>query len=355
MTRKHGLAATGVVAAVLLLIAPQVLDTFWVSNLVQILVFGLFALSVSFLLGHAGMLPLGHAAFFAAGAYGTAYLQVVMGQSIAVSVAGGIGLAVLLGTLFSFAVRTTDVYFLLVTLALGMVVWGLAHSWTSVTRGENGIGGVVLPEMSGVDFADLHSYYYVVLAIVAATAVGYYVLVRSPFGLTLRGIRESQARMRTLGYNVIAHKAAAFILSAFIAGVAGVLYIYWNNFVSPPTAGLLRSAEAKLAAIIGGPTTILGAWFGAGVIVLIRNYLSAVMARYLTVMGLVFMAVALFFPKGVVGWRRVPTIVSSGRRVPAAEGGEPRGEEEAEQVGVGEVRTGAGRENQRREGESSRG
>jgi branched-chain amino acid transport system permease protein len=296
------------VGLVVLLVVPQLLSTFWVSNLVQILVFGLFALSVSFLVGHTGMLPLGQAAFFAAGAYGAAWLQVIAGRGAIVSALGGVGLALLTSLVFSFAVRTQGVYFLLLTLAQGMIVWGVANRWTSVTRGENGIGGVALPTVGGVPLGRMDVYYYLVLVVVLVIVAGYFVLIHSPFGLTMRGIRDSESRMRALGYNVVLHKFVAFVLAGTMAGVAGVLYVYWNNFVSPPTAALLRSAEAKLAAIIGGPTTIIGAWFGAAVIILIRNYLSITLARYMTVMGLVFVLAALFFPGGLLGRTPRPTL-----------------------------------------------
>jgi branched-chain amino acid transport system permease protein len=305
--RRVALPLAGI-GLVILLVVPQFLSTFWVSNLVQILVFGLFALSVSFLVGHTGMLPLGQAAFFAAGAYGAAWLQVTAGRSAIVSALGGVGLALLASLVFSFAVRTQGVYFLLLTLAQGMIVWGVANRWTSVTRGENGIGGVALPSVGGVPLGRMNVYYYIVLAVVLVIVAGYFVLIHSPFGLTMRGIRDSESRMRALGYNVVLHKFVAFVFAGTMAGVAGVLYVYWNNFVSPPTAALLRSAEAKLAAIIGGPTTIIGAWFGAAVIILIRNYLSISLARYMTVMGLVFVLAALFFPGGLLGRTPRPTL-----------------------------------------------
>jgi branched-chain amino acid transport system permease protein len=311
---RNVLLAVSGVGLVVLLILPQMLSMFWISNLVQILVFGLFALSVSFMVGHAGMLPLGQAAFFAAGAYGAAWLQVSAGRSALVSAIGGVGLALLVSLMFSFAVRTQGVYFLLLTLAQGMIVWGVANRWTSVTRGENGIGGVNLPAVGGVPLGRMDVYYYIVLAVVLAIAAGYFVMIHSPFGLTLRGIRDSESRMRALGYNVVLPKFVAFVTAGTMAGVAGVLYVYWNNFVSPPTAALLRSAEAKLAAIIGGPTTIIGAWFGAAVIILIRNYLSITVARYMTVMGLVFVLAALFFPGGLLGRHPRPTLRGRGRR-----------------------------------------
>jgi len=291
-----------VMAAIAALAAPRVLDTFWTSMLIQILVFGLFALSADLLIGHAGLLPMGHAAFFAVGAYATAILEVRHGQGFALSVAGGLLAATLLAVVFGLAVRTGDVYFILLTLALGNVVWGGMMRWTSLTGGENGVSNVPPPILAGFRLQRLEDYYYLVLAVIVACAFGYRKLVSSPFGLTLRGIRESESRMRALGYRVGAHKLAAFVLAGFLAGLAGVLYIYWNRFVSPAAAGFLVSAEAVLMVILGGSGTVLGPFLGAAVIILIRSYGSAYFVEWwMTAMGLVFIATVLWAPHGLLG------------------------------------------------------
>ncbi len=215
--------------------------------------------------------------------------------------------------------RARGVYFLLVTLALGMSAWGLANRWTSVTRGENGITGVFPPVVFGIDLSSLRSYYYVVLGVTVLCLAAYTRLVRSPFGLTLRGIRDSESRMETLGYHVGLHRWVAWMVSGMFASIAGVLYVYWNKFVSPGTLILLRSAEAKLMAILGGPETLAGPWVGAWIVVFIRNYMSGELDRYLTLMGLVFVLTAIFFPKGLFARFRTRTLEAS---FPAASPGE---------------------------------
>lgn len=277
----------------------------------QAFVFGLLALSVAFLVGHVGMLPLGHAALFGAAAYGAAYFQVELGGSIWLAPLVGILAGMIMTTLFSFSVRARGVYFLLVTLALGMSAWGLANRWTSVTRGENGITAVFPPVVFGIDLSSLRAYYYVVLAVTALCLAAYARLVRSPFGLTLRGIRDSESRMETLGYNVGLHRWVAWMVSGMFASIAGVLYVYWNKFVSPGTLILLRSAEAKLMAILGGPETLAGPWVGAWIVVFIRNYMSGELDRYITLMGLVFVLTAIFFPKGLFARFRTRTLEAS--------------------------------------------
>jgi branched-chain amino acid transport system permease protein len=290
--------------AVLALVAPLVLDTFWISLVIQMLVFGLLALSVDLLTGHTGLLPMGHAGFFAVAAYATAILEVRHGQGPWVSAAGGVLAALGLALAFGLSVRTSGVYFILLTLALGHIVWGVAMRWTTFTGGENGVSNVPPPHLAGVSFAPLSSYYYLVLAVVSACVLGYRVLVRSPFGLALRGIRESETRMRGLGYDVFAHKYVAFVLSGALAGVAGVLYAYWNRFVSPATANFHASAEAVLMGILGGTGTIVGPLVGAAVVLAIRNWVSGYLTWWTAVMGAVFIVTVLWAPQGLVGLAR---------------------------------------------------
>ena len=277
--RRAAAPSAWVLVAVVALLAPRMLDTFWTSLLIQILVFGLFALSADLLIGHVGLLPMGHAAFFAVGAYATAILEVRHGQGFVLSVLGGLVAATLLAVVFGLAVRTGDVYFILLTLALGNVVWGAAMRWTSFTGGENGVSNVPAP----------------VIALFTALAAERPEVFRVI-------IRESESRMRALGYRVGAHKLAAFVLSGALAGLAGVLYIYWNRFVSPAAAGFLVSAEAVLMVILGGSGTVLGPFLGAAVIILIRSYGSAYfVAWWMTAMGLVFIATVLWAPHGLLG------------------------------------------------------
>lgn len=299
------------IAALLVVVtaAPAFLGLFWTSIVIQILIFGLFALSHDLLIGHTGLLPLGHAAFFSVAAYTTAILQVSYDQPVAVAAVAGLGAGFLLAVIFGFSIRTPGVYFILLTLALGMIIWGIAHRWSSFTGGDNGIVGVDPPVVFGIDFSVLDNYYYFVLVSVAICVFIYWLVVNSPFGLTLRGIRESEERMRSLGYRVQMHKFVAFVMSGSLAGVAGVLYVYWNKFMSPAAATLARSAEAVLMVIVGGTGTLSGPFVGAAVITWIRNQLSADVDRFMTVMGLIFILTAMYATHGLIGvvrraWKR---------------------------------------------------
>lgn len=296
--RKWPLLFCAVAAA---LFAPLYLGPFWLSLLMQILIFGLLALSVELLLGHIGLFSVCQAAFFAVSAYTVAILQVKYGQPTIVAVPAGLGAAIILSLIYGIAVRTSGVYFILVTIALGHVFWGISWTWVSFTNGEGGITNVPAPAVGSLTITSHSSYYYIVLAVVALCVVGYHTLTRSPFGLTLRGIRESESRMRGLGYNIAAHKYTAFVLAGTLSGIAGLLYIYFNRFVSPANAEFFLSIEVALMVLVGGTGTILGPFIGSAIMLGLRNYVSAYIDQWMIVMGLIFIITMLWTPDGVLG------------------------------------------------------
>ena len=292
------------IAIALLVVAaglPWVAGEFWTTLLTQILIFGLLALSADLLLGHAGLFSLCHASFFAVAAYTTAILQVRHGVSTALAAPAGILAGTLLAFVFAFAVRTRGVYFILITLAFGYIIWGVAYRWASFTGGDNGVTGVPFPAVGTLRVGGATTYYYVVLVIVLLCAWAYRVLVSSPFGLTLRGIKSSESRMRSLGYDVGLHLYVAFALSGVLASVAGVLYVYYNRFINPTAAGFPVSVEAVLMAIIGGTGTILGPFLGSGIILVLRNWVSGFFHYYTAVLGIVFIVTVLWAPQGIMG------------------------------------------------------
>lgn len=299
MTAARAAAVVGVVVALALL--PQVAGPFWMGLATQMIVFGLLALSVDLLLGHAGLFSICHGSFFAVAAYTTAILQVRYAVPTALAAPAGLLAGTLLGLLFGLAVRTRGVYFILITIAFGYVVWGVAHRWSSFTGGDNGVTNVPFPAVGGLRVESHTDYYYLVLLVVALCALGYRVLVRSPFGLTLRGIKGSESRMRSLGYDSNRHLYAAFVLSAALASLAGVLYVYYNRFVNPVAASFPVSVEAALMAILGGTGTIAGPFIGSAIILGLRNWVSSFFELYATVMGIVFIVTVLWAPEGLVG------------------------------------------------------
>jgi len=291
-------ALIGLAAA---LAAPLAAGPFWMALLTQILIFGLLALSVDMLLGHAGLFSVCHAAFFAVSAYTVAILQVRYGQPTVIAAPAGLLAGTLLAIVYGAAVRTRGVYFILTTIAMGYIIWGAVYRWASFTGGDNGITNVPAPAIGGVPLQSPVAYYYFVLAVVIACAMGYGVLVRSPFGLSLRGIKGSESRMQSLGYRTTAHLYAAFVLSGAMASLAGVLYVYYNKFVNPVTASFNISIEVALMAIVGGSGTILGPFIGAGVFLGMRNWVSSFFELHAAVIGLVFIVTILWAPTGIMG------------------------------------------------------
>jgi branched-chain amino acid transport system permease protein len=308
--RGTWLAVGLVVIAALAL--PELAGPFWTGLVTQMLIFGLLALSADFLLGHAGLFSLTHASFFAVSAYTVAILQVRYGVPTLLAAPAGLALGTLLGALFGMSVRTRGVYFILITIALGYVVWGVAHRWASFTGGDNGVTNVPFPSIGGWGITSHTQYYYFMLIVIVLCCLGYRVLVRSPFGLGLRGIKASESRMKSLGYHTDLHLYAAFVISAAMASLAGVLYVYYNHFVNPVASSFPISVEAVLMGIVGGSGTIVGPFLGSGVVLGLRNWVSSFFEMHHAIMGVVFVATVLWAPDGLVGlasrlrvrWRR---------------------------------------------------
>ncbi len=290
--------ATGVMAA-----AAPFLPSYPLTLCTQALIAAMLAMSLDVLLGYTGLASLGHAAYFGVGAYVVAILATEHQVGLAGCLAAGILAAAVTAALFGLiAIRATGTYFLMITLALGMVVWGLAFRWVSLTKGDNGIAGIPRPELpfGGSLWPPLSFFYFVLVAALFAWAL-LGLLVSSPFGLGLRGIRESESRMRALGYNVWLHKYLAFVLSGTCAGWAGVLWAYYNGFVSPIDVQLVTSVEALLMVALGGPGTLVGPALGAAIIVFLKNFVSVYTKRWLLILGAVYIGAILFAPRGLVG------------------------------------------------------
>jgi branched-chain amino acid transport system permease protein len=304
MRASLAIAVIGLSAAAAI---PLLAGEFWVTLLTQIMIFGLLALSADFMLGNAGLFSLCHAAFFAVAAYTTAILQVRYGAATALAAPAGVAAGTLLALVFAAAVRTRGVYFILITLAFGYIVWGVAYRWASFTGGDNGVTNVPFPAVGAFRVSGATQYYYVVLAVIVLCGLAYRMLLASPFGLTLRGIKSSESRMRSLGYDVGRHLYVAFVLSGIFASVAGVLYVYFNRFINPVAASFPVSVEAVLMAIVGGSGTILGPFLGSGLILILRNWVSGFFHYYTAVLGIVFIVTVLWAPQGIMGllarWR----------------------------------------------------
>jgi branched-chain amino acid transport system permease protein len=294
------LAVVAPLAAVLVL-GPLFLSSYWVGLLTEMVVLAILAMSLDILLGYTGLPSFGHAAFFGIAAYGVAVLSTRYGAGFAATVLGGLLLGTALSAVFGLIVsHVRDVYFLMITLALGMVLWGLSYRWIPVTGGDNGISGIPpLAAHAGLPAGGPVVFYYVTLLVFAVCAVLMVVLVRSPFGLSLRGIRENEGRMKSLGFNTWLHCYLSYVISGAFASVAGVMWAYYNGFVSPTYLELTASSELFLMVTLGGPATLVGPVLGAGAIVLLKNVMSAYTARWLLILGIVYIVTILLAPQGV--------------------------------------------------------
>jgi branched-chain amino acid transport system permease protein len=290
--------------AALALIVPYS-GSFVVLLATRAMAFAILAMSVDLLLGFTGLSSMGQAAYFGVGAYLTAVLATKfhfgLGWDFWIVVILGILLSAALAALFGlFAIRAGGVYFLMITLALGQCVWGLAYRWNSLTGGDNGINMSGRPNF-GLDLGNEVTFFYLVFAFFAVSMALMFVLVRSPFGQSLAGIRERELRMQILGYNTWLHKYIAFIIAGGFGGLAGVLWAQTNGHVSPETLVLTTSVDSLLMVVLGGAGTLIGAAIGSAIVFGLREYLSTLVPWWQYVLGGVYVLTILYLPMGLMG------------------------------------------------------
>ena len=292
------------VLAVVAMLAPFT-GPFVILLLAQVLVLGIMAMSVDLLLGYTGLPSLGQAAYLGVGAYLTAILATRYGIGlgwdfwivVALGMLSGAATAAFFGL---FAIRASGVYFLMITLALGMCVWGLAYRWNSLTGGDNGINMRGRPKLGDLAFSNDLTFFYVVLGFFLASFFALHLLVSSPFGKSLVGIRERELRMRILGYNTWLHKYIAFVIAGAFGGLAGVLWAHLNGIVSPSDVILTTSVDALLMVVLGGPGTLVGGLIGATLVVFLREYLATLVQWWQYVLGAVYVLTILYLPGGIM-------------------------------------------------------
>ena len=301
--KRAALAAALVVLATLPL---WLRSTYYVNISSQILFYAVFALAVNVLAGYAGLVSLGHAGLFGIAAYAAGKL-LTGGLGHAVVIGGALAITLFASAVFAvLALRGTGLGFVMITVALGQIVWGVAYRWISLTNGDNGINISGRPQPFGLSLATPAGFYWATLAVFLAALATMWIFVGSPFGVSVRGTRDQPRRMNALGYHVWMIRFLAFLFSGFWSGVAGLLYLYYNQFVSPQAVALTASAEALLMVIAGGTGTLLGPIVGAGLVVIVKNVASAYIERWNFVLGAIFVAIVVFMPEGLVpGTRRL--------------------------------------------------
>ena len=330
MSENGPRAVNGRAKAAALMLAAGVLAAlpFWVSGVFyvnissQILIYAVFALGLNVLVGYAGLVSLGHAGILGLAAYAAAIaLAAGFGHAEAILFALA---ATLAGTAVfaALALRATGIGFIMITLALGQILWGLAYRWISLTSGDNGINVATRPAPFGFDLSDPNAFYYATLAVFALALAAAAVFIHSPFGASLKGTRDQPRRMNALGYHVWLIRFYACLFSGLLTGVAGILFVYYNQFISPQTLALTSSAEVLLMVISGGSGTLLGPIAGAALVVIVKNLASAYIERWNMLLGAIFVAIVVFMPEGLVpGSVRLAQWALKALRPPAAPAG----------------------------------
>lgn len=306
-TRRWLWAALALAGLAIALAVPRVgVPTFYVSLLTQTWILGMVAMSLDLLIGFVGLVSFMQAAFFGAGAYAVAIAATrynVTGFFSGIAI--GIVTSVLVAALFSLvALRAEGVGFIIITIALNQILWGLAYQWVSMSGGDNGITGFTRPAIGPLNVSDNAGFYHLCLVMFVVVLLFLVALVNSPFGLVLRGVRETPRRMRALGYNVWLYRYLALLISAAIAGLAGALFAWYNQFVGPTNLALDQSTQILIIVILGGIGTLFGQVIGAGVVVFLSNALSSVTQRWELVLGAVYFIIVMYAPDGLIGLGR---------------------------------------------------
>jgi branched-chain amino acid transport system permease protein len=300
-------ALAWIVLAAVLATFPLFAGEFYVNLTSQIFIAAIFAAGLNLLVGYGGLSSLGHASYVGVAAYMSAWLSLNLAMphwaSAPLALAGTTLMACLFGVI---ALRATGLGFLMITLALSQVLWGLAYRWVAVTNGDNGLSGLTRPQPFGIDLDGASAFYYFCLVITVIALWMISRLVYSPFGAGLRGTRDQARRMAALGHNVGMVRWLTFVYAAFWGAVSGLLYVYYHKYIHPTALSLTSSAEGLLAVIAGGSGTLAGPVIGAAIVVLLKNYVSAFVERWNFLLGLVFVLIVIFMPDGLVpGVKRV--------------------------------------------------
>ena len=281
---------------------PQLAPVYFVVLATRIIIFAIFAMSLDLLMGYSGLPSLGQAAYFGVGSY-TAALLAIKGCTSFFGLLAAAGLcSALLAAVFGILVlrsATRPIYFMMLTLALAQVVWALAFQWRSVTNGDDGLSGIGKPYIGPWQLSDPASFYLVAAAVGVSCGVVLLLIANSPFGLTLKGIRESSSRMVALGYNVWLHRYIAFVIAGTFTGIAGAVLALQNGIASPGQLSVATSAEAMLMVILGGAGTMIGPAIGACIVVLLEFFVSDQTERWMSILGIIYIVVVLCAPRGI--------------------------------------------------------
>jgi len=300
-----------VLILLLLAAAPSFMGTAMISLMTRILCFGLLAMSVDIAFGYTGLWSFGHAAIFGA----SAYINAILIKQTAVSsfwilAPVSIAAAAVVSAIFAaVAARSSGLYFLLITFALGQLVYSLAMQWKTITHGSDGLWGIPYPNI-GIPLSNVSNYYFTLLVVILSGLL-LRLFTKSPFGYSLVGIRENEIRARTMGYNTRLRKIIAFVISGMFAGLSGILYLHFNGGIAPENIGMGASGMAMFMVVIGGAATLWGGFVGSAVVLILQYYISLLTPqRWPIFLGAIVIAAVFFsrggiFPRVIWLWQKV--------------------------------------------------
>ena len=303
---SRGPLITSLILCTALLAAPFVVSMYWVIILTEILTMSLFAMSFNLLFGYTGLLSFGQAGFFGAGGY-FAVLTLLHGPeslwaALAAAMLGSALLALVIGW---FCVRLDEIYFAILTLGFGMMLFTVAHNWRSVTGGSDGLGSFPIPELSlfgaQVTLFNPKNFYFLVLFVVVLGVLLLMRVVRSPFGLLLKATRENSNRVAFVGANVRSVRLFAFVIAGALAGIGGALFALFNRIASPEMLHWAFSGKAVLMTILGGSGVFLGPAVGAAIFFVLEHIITGFTTNWMIFLGAILVVLVLIFPKGVLG------------------------------------------------------
>jgi branched-chain amino acid transport system permease protein len=284
---------------VILLLLPPILPRFYTYILALIFVTALLAMSLNFVVGHGGMFQFHHAAFYGVGAYTVALILKKTSLPVWIAFISAPLAAGLVGLVIGwFCIRLTRLYFGMLQISLGSLIWAIVFRWYSVTGGDDGLHGIPMPSL----ISSLTGSYYFVLAVLSACLIALYLILKSPFGSTLQAIRDNPQRCEAVGINVRRHQLAAIVIATFFAGVAGVLFVVLEHTVFPDLLFWVLSLEIFIMCLLGGWFTFAGPILGAAIMIALRTFVGIYTEYWTMILGIILILLIFFLPEGVMGY-----------------------------------------------------
>ena len=287
----------------ILLILPPIIPRFYTYIIALIFVTGLLAMSLNMVVGHGMIFQFHHGVFYGVGAYTLALMLTKTSLPMWVGFAVGAIAAAVVGLLIGwFCVRLTRLYFGMLQISLGSLIWAIVFRWYSFTGGDDGIHGIPMPPLFSPRISSLNNAYYFILIMLVICLVVLYLILKSPFGTTLEAIRDNPQRCEAVGVNVRRHQLMAIVIATFFAGIAGVLFVVLERSVSPDLLFWTLSLEIFIMCLLGGWFTFAGPMLGAAIMVALRTFVAIYTEYWTLILGVILILLIFFLPEGVMGY-----------------------------------------------------